>query len=379
LLHLPINKFKKTYMKKIYLSLSLIAVALGANAQQKASPVLTANPINKAILLNDASASKTAATSTLTPPTFSAGGCATNTANIVYYSSFGPAQASPSYTVQGAGYPFGTNKTTYTLSATLAAQAGTPTVTDVINIAAQKYSIIGSASVTDIIVGTAKAEGTGIVTAKIYGENATTKGPSTQIGVSATKGLGTFTGSDVITFGTPVNLTTGNFFAAIESPAMGGAGMDTLCILSTSFGCSSTDSLSWVFDVVSPAVFAAGWSSVKTAFNPNGNLDLLIFPVVDITTGINNSISKGNLTLLAAFPNPATNDITINFGLNQSSKVEIEVYDVTGKIVSAVKLDNLEAGNHSSKLNTANLNAGVYMYSVKSDNAKMFSKFTISK
>jgi hypothetical protein len=49
------------------------------------------------------------------------------------------------------------------------------------------------------------------------------------------------------------------------------------------------------------------------------------------------------------------------------------------KWLTLVKLDNLEAGNHTSKVNTSNLNAGVYMYSVKSDNAKMFSKFTISK
>jgi hypothetical protein len=55
------------------------------------------------------------------------------------------------------------------------------------------------------------------------------------------------------------------------------------------------------------------------------------------------------------------------------------VFDVTGKLVNSVKLDNLEAGNHATKLNTSSLNAGVYMYSVKSDNAKMFSKFTISK
>ncbi|MFK5219977.1 T9SS type A sorting domain-containing protein, partial [Lactococcus cremoris] len=54
-------------------------------------------------------------------------------------------------------------------------------------------------------------------------------------------------------------------------------------------------------------------------------------------------------------------------------------YDVTGKIVKAIKLDNLEAGNHSSKISLSDLNAGVYMYSVKSDNAKMYSKFTITK
>ncbi|MFN8116484.1 MAG: T9SS type A sorting domain-containing protein [Bacteroidia bacterium] len=363
-------------MKKIYLALGFGLLILGANAQQKAKTVLTANPVNKAVVLNDGSVAKTAVTSTLMPSTFNTGGCATNTSNIVYYSSWN-FTTTAQYTVNAVGYSFGTNATTYTLSPAIAAAVGTPTVVDVTNKAAQKYNVTGNVSVTDIIVATGIAEGTGLVSAKIYSENATTKAPSTQVGTTATKALNTFTGYDAITFSTPVALSAGNFFVSIEAPAIGGAGLDTLAILSTVGGCSSTDSLSWISNVVTPAVFAGGWSSVNSAFGQN--LDLLIFPVVDITTGVNNGISKGNLTLLAAFPNPASNEVTVNFGLNQSSKVEIEVYDVTGKIVNTVKLDNLEAGNHSSKLNTSSLSAGVYMYSVKSENAKMFSKFTIAK
>ncbi len=367
-------------MKKIYLALGFGLLVLGANAQQKAAPVLTANPINKAILLTDGSAAKTAVTSTLMPSTFNTGGCATNTANVVFYSSWNSATTAQ-YTVQAVGYTFGTNNTTYTLAPAIAGALGTPTISDVVDRAAQKYNVTGNVSVTDVIVATAIAEGTGIVSAKIYSENATTKAPDAQVGTTATKALATFTGYDAITFSSPIPLSAGNFFASIESPAIGGAGQDTLAILSTLAGCSSTDSLAWQFHVTSPAaaaaVLTAGWASINVDFGQN--LDLLIFPVVDITTGVNNSISKGNLTLLAAFPNPAANDLTINFGLNKASKIEIEVFDVTGKLVNSVKLDNLEAGNHATKLNTSSLNAGVYMYSVKSDNAKMFSKFTISK
>lgn len=356
-------------MKKIYLTLGLGVLILGANAQQKPVKIVTVNPAASAEWLTNNSLAKTAATSTLMPSTFGAGGCATNSANIAFYSSWNDA-ATAQYTVHAVGYSFGTNLTTYTV-------AGFGVVTDISNMAAQKYNVTGNVSVTDIIIATAIAEGTGLVSAKVYSEDAVTKAPNVQIGITATKALNTFTGYDAITFTTPVALTAGNFFAAIESPAIGGSGLDTLAILSTVGGCSSTDSLSWTFNVVNPPVFAAGWSSVSHAFGVN--LDLLIFPIVDISTGINNSISKNDLTLFSAFPNPAANDITINFGLNKAGKTEIEIYDVTGKIVNTVKLENLEAGNHSSKVNTSNLNAGVYMYSVKSENAKMYSKFTISK
>lgn len=368
-------------MKKIYTTLALSAMFFGAFAQQLGKPAITAHPAKNVALLNaDNSAAKTAATSTLTPPTFTAGGCGTNTANIVYYSNFG-GTANANYTVSAVGYAFGTNKATYTLSPALAGGLGTPTIVVENNRSAQKYNVTGNVTVTGVIVASAIAEGTGMVSAKIYSENATTKAPDTQIGTTATKALSSFTGSDLLTFGTPVAVSAGNFFASIESPAIGGSGLDTLAILSTMEGCSSTDSLSWTYSTVTPAsagsALGAGWSSVVSG-TPANNLDYLIFPVIDIPAGLN-SITKGNLTLLAAFPNPATNDITITFGLNQSSKVEIEIYDVTGKLVNSVKLDNLEAGNHSSKVNTSNLNAGVYMYSVKSENAKMYSKFTIAK
>lgn len=353
-------------MKKIYLTLGLTTLIFGAQAQQRPAALMTAHPANHAVLTNQAA--KTAATATLMPSTFNTGGCATNTANVVYYSAFGT-QATPSYTTVGAGYVFGTNTTTITFS-------GFPV--DIIQVsdkAAQKYNVAGNVSVTDVIFANAIGEGAGSVSAVIYTEDAVTKGPGTQLGTTATMPLNSLTGYDAITFGTPVAVPAGNFFASIESPAMGGSNMDSLAILSTVAGCSSTDSLSWISTTYNPPVITGGWGSVNSQLGVN--LDLLIFPVVDIPTGLN-SISKGNLTLMAAFPNPATNEVSINFGLNTAGKVEIEVYDVTGKTVQTVKLD-LEAGNNTSKLNVSSFSAGVYMYSVKSENAKIYSKFTIAK
>ncbi len=44
------------------------------------------------------------------PATFSGSGCATNTANIVYY-SITQYTATPSYTIDAKGFAFGTNVT----------------------------------------------------------------------------------------------------------------------------------------------------------------------------------------------------------------------------------------------------------------------------
>lgn len=357
-------------MKKIYSTLGLIALFLGANAQVKFTKIANPKTIEGIVSINENNALKTAASATLTPPTFMAGGCATNTSNIVYYTNFGT-QATANFTVNGVGYSYGTNSTTITLAA--------GTIFNYNDKFAQKYNVSGNASVTGVLVATAKSNGTGVATAKVYSENATTKAPNAQVGASATKVLNTFTngGLNLISFASPISVTAGNFFTAIEVPTIGGTGNDTLSIFSTVAGCSTTDSLSWIYENYSNPAVPTGWSSVKTS--TGSNLDYLIFAVVDIPSGINNSISKGNLTLSAAYPNPATNNVSINFGLSTTSNIEIEIYDVTGKLINTSKLDNLQAGNHVHSINTSELSSGVYMYSVKTNTAKMFSKFTVSK
>lgn len=363
-------------MKKTLLSAIVIATSMGAFAQQKITNSLTASStIN---LPADAFLGKTATSSTLTPLSVQTGGCATSTTStggLVYYST-AQYTATPTYTQDARGYAFGTDATYFT-------QGGT-TYTVTTDMSAQKYNVTGSGvSVTDVLIlaGNAKSNtSTALIRAKIFSENNATKAPNAQIGVTATKALNTFTtgvsSPNVLSFITPVPVSAGNFFAAVQSPIIGGVNKDTLAILSTKLGCSSTDSLSWTYTIYNPAGPSPSWRSVKSRFG--SNLDIMIYPVISITTGLN-SVTKGDLTLLAAFPNPADNEISINFGLIQSSKVEIEIYDITGKIVNTIKLDKLESGSHTSKINTASLNAGVYMYSVKSENAKMFSKFTIAK
>lgn len=358
-------------MKKIYVTLALGALALGVNAQQDVKLKLTANHPATFTALNN-NAAKTVASTTLTPSTLNTGGCGTNTANIVYY-SITQYTATPSYTVDAKGYAYGTNLTYLTQGAT------TYTLMD--NRAAQKYNVVGTATISSVIVLSAKhssTAGTSMISAKIYTENTGNKAPGTVVGTAATKALNTFTGNDMLTFATPVVVPAGNFFASIESPAIGGATKDTLAILSTAQGCSSTDSLAWSY---TQAVGAGGfWTSAASGNNAQ-NLDLLIFPVADIgpsTVGVN-SISKGDLTLLAAFPNPATSEVTINFGLNLDSKVEITLYDVAGKAVKTITTDQLAAGNHAQPVDVSGLNAGIYMYSVKSNNAQLFSKLTVIK
>jgi hypothetical protein len=64
-------------------------------------------------------------------------------------------------------------------------------------------------------------------------------------------------------------------------------------------------------------------------------------------------------------PNPA-NDITaVDYELQQSANVVLNVYDVTGKKVAQQVEGNVTAGKHVVKINTTDIASGVYYYSLQ--------------
>jgi len=244
----------------------------------------------------------------------------------------------------------------------------------------QKYNITGAAMVTDVIVWAGAAfGGTVTTTANIYTENATTHNPNTLLGTSTPLPMSAYsvTGNTVFNFATPVNVSAGNFFAAVTVPAFGGADMDTLSVLCTDLGVcppAGSDSCS----AIKLGAPINAWYLIKVGFGVNG--DLMIFPVIDITTGLNNAVSKGDLSLFAVSPNPSSNAVNINFSLNNSSKVDIEILDLTGKTVKTIKgTDTFSTGKHSITLDVTNLQSGSYIYSVNAAGTKMFSKFVVTK
>src|SRR5207247_1549942 len=67
----------------------------------------------------------------------------------------------------------------------------------------------------------------------------------------------------------------------------------------------------------------------------------------------NNPISK-----LMVAPNPADNNSTIYFTLNQSGDVVFNVYDCFGKMVKEISKQNLQSGKQSIQINTSEFSSG---------------------
>lgn len=79
------------------------------------------------------------------------------------------------------------------------------------------------------------------------------------------------------------------------------------------------------------------------------------------TTGINNIVSSASAVKL--YPNPTGDMATVAMNLKKEDKVDIRVYDMTGKEVIAIS-KQLSAGDQQVNINTASLNNGIYFVQV---------------
>ena len=93
------------------------------------------------------------------------------------------------------------------------------------------------------------------------------------------------------------------------------------------------------------------------------------------------SVNENNssLVVFANMPNPANESTTISFSLKNSNNVYVNVYDITGRIVNSVNLGTKNSGKHTYKMNTSELSEGVYFYSINVGNTSKVNKLIVSR
>jgi hypothetical protein len=95
--------------------------------------------------------------------------------------------------------------------------------------------------------------------------------------------------------------------------------------------------------------------------------------LINDTTSIPTSVTTYNespdgFRLLQNYPNPFNPSTTIDFYVGKSSEVEIEIFDIMGRIVSSLAKGSYEQGWHSIHWNregTNSLSSGIYFYQMK--------------
>ncbi len=88
--------------------------------------------------------------------------------------------------------------------------------------------------------------------------------------------------------------------------------------------------------------------------------------------------NKNNDNQLFVYPNPATNQASIEYTANKMGKVQVEVYDVTGKMVMR-QVYTVNATENTLDLNVDNLNNGMYLIYLNNGVQKLHTKLMITK
>jgi hypothetical protein len=239
---------------------------------------------------------------------------------------------------------------------------------------AQKFSLTGLTNpiqVTNILAPfwTNTPTSTANIVMKIYSVNTTTKGPQTLLGTSNAVTISQIVtgGMTNFTFTTPVTVTT-SFFASFVVPSA-----DTAVVYESKQGCWSNDSLA--FELWSPA--PGTWHSMYASWGTTGfQMDLAIFPVITTGSGVQDYFIDG-IKLGQNQPNPATSTTMIQYEVQNSSKVSLDIYDITGRLVLTMDEGNQMAGKHSIVIDANKLQAGSYFYSLKAGDKRLTKQMVI--
>ncbi|OGB60071.1 MAG: hypothetical protein A2Y94_06010 [Caldithrix sp. RBG_13_44_9] len=99
-------------------------------------------------------------------------------------------------------------------------------------------------------------------------------------------------------------------------------------------------------------------------------------------TDINNEPSSGlpaDFELLQNYPNPFNPTTTIKYSLPTSSSVRIEIFNITGQLVSVLADNSQEAGYHTITFDARDLPSGAYFYKLTAGNFQSIKRMLLLK
>jgi hypothetical protein len=101
----------------------------------------------------------------------------------------------------------------------------------------------------------------------------------------------------------------------------------------------------------------------------SANADVTILSVDDVNATENS---------LNVYPNPSNGTVTnVNFSLNNTEGVNVNVYNALGQIVETINTSELVNGMNNLKINTSNYNTGIYTVKVEGNGFSVSQKFIV--
>ena len=113
-------------------------------------------------------------------------------------------------------------------------------------------------------------------------------------------------------------------------------------------------------------VLSNDFDEAKYSFNIQG--------LASLSTSIDQLANENGVKL---YPNPSNSAAELSMEIKEAGSVSVKVFNVNGQEVMEGFEQTLESGKQSIKMNTANLNAGVYLVEVSINGSISRLKMTV--
>ena len=119
----------------------------------------------------------------------------------------------------------------------------------------------------------------------------------------------------------------------------------------------------------------------QDVFHPNARGYRLISYV--IFDAINKAIFDKFLQFVVTqnYPNPASTQTFIDIVLPEADKINVQIYDLMGRLTKTVLNEYLNTGKHTLEINTTTFTSGIYFFKISSDSGQYNSvkKFIVAR
>lgn len=90
--------------------------------------------------------------------------------------------------------------------------------------------------------------------------------------------------------------------------------------------------------------------------------------------GVNNT--NVNVSSIKAYPNPAADQVTVDFTMVKATDVTVSIYNIAGQVVATSSVKN--AANGKVSFDTKNIPAGSYIYAVDADGSRNTGRINVA-
>lgn len=122
-------------------------------------------------------------------------------------------------------------------------------------------------------------------------------------------------------------------------------------------------------DSLIPGAYLNGGSIVEAAVD-----DMFMYESMPLGVDEPNAIN-----LLTVYPNPAKNEVNINYEISKNETIQLQVLNNLGQVIYSKTITNSGIGLHTEKINTENFAAGLYQINFKTQKQNHVQKFAVLK